>query len=379
MTISEKEKKYLVVLGVVAAVGAIYMLGYKPLDTKASELRSEVSAMEAQVMQYQTTLKSQEFYESEIRTITEEIARIDDRLPQALPQELVIQTMDTISNDLKMTLPTLGFTEVEEIPLSSSSALSEVQLEEGADGSVQSGTSQGEGSLTGLKTSVTTATTCSYDEFKELLECVRELPMEVALENISLSAAENDLAVSFNISLYGLQVPNRIENFLSLGEYKVGKRDIFGTLGAGSSSTATEEQRIYEDFFIMIDPVYSDNTAITMGQVSDTNGSTYIHEETNELSEVVMNFTKENGRYYVQYQIGKIAYPADGSKLIFNPSQAIGLNIRSSKRVNDTDQNGIELTVNNRTDKTVYIYTRNDDIENPRVHLVGQTGAVKLK
>lgn len=366
MTINEREKKLLVVLGVVFAIALIYLLGYKPLDTKVTTLEAEVSTMEAQVAQYQATLKSREFYETEMKSLSQQMAKLDEKLPQALPQELVIQTMDTMSNDLKMTLPTLGFTEVEEIPLSANQPSESIEESE----------AQVKASLTGIKTSITTATTCSYDQLKILLEYIRTLPMEVALENLSVSSAEDSLAISFTMSLYGIQIPDRNIDFISLGEYGVGKFDLFKYDGVRKE---VKDSTVYEGLFMILDPVQSDRSAITLGRTKDSERKTYLYETTNAPSDVRIELSQEGNNYYMTYQVGEQKYPEDDSKLIFIPGNAIGIQVQSAKRIDDTDLNEANVTIHNQTDKPVYIYIQKEDKENPRFKVVQTTGNVQVK
>lgn len=362
MKLNDREKQSMVLIGIVALAASFYFLGYKPLITQKDVIEQEVSALKGQLDQYASTLQSRIFYEEATPKLMQENAQIDDRLPQALPQELVIQTMDTLSQTLEMTLPNIGFTQVESVPLAI-----DPQTEEASS----------RGVLTGLKTGVTTATTCTYKELKTLLEYIRTLPMEVAIENMSMSAVEDKLAISFSMSLFGLEVPDRGTDPLSLGAYKAGKENMFQNEGAQASTR--QEQMIYEDLFMIIDPVVSDNSAITMGKAKDSKRETYLYEETNAPSKVQIHFTQSGNDYYVKYQVGEHRYPEGEDKLILSPNGAFGIKVESTPRLYEDDQNEVQLTIHNETDKIAYIYVKNDDLEQPRFNLVKSTGDVRVK
>ncbi|MEG0579320.1 MAG: hypothetical protein RR490_05345, partial [Niameybacter sp.] len=116
MKLNDREKQSMVLIGIVALAASFYFLGYKPLITQKDVIEQEVSALKGLLDQSASTLQSRIFYEEATPKLMQENAQIDDRLPQALPQELVIQTMDTLSQTLEMTLPNIGFTQVESVP-----------------------------------------------------------------------------------------------------------------------------------------------------------------------------------------------------------------------------------------------------------------------
>lgn len=352
MNLTEKDKKYLIVLGVVVGLAVLYVWGYKPLKTKRDNLKAECVVLKNHIQTYKEKLESQDFYHEAIEEITQKRRALDERLPQVLSQEWMIGQIDDLSDALGIKLPVIH--------------LSEIQRDEN-DGEDKAIPRQ-------MKASVMTATTCSYDVFKQLLQYRENLPIVTALDHLSIQGEGTALNVAFTLYFYGLEVPERNEEANVFEVYPRGKNNLFST----KQSSATKKTRVNDDLFLIIDPVQADNEAITLGSTKDTTRRTYLYEESNEPSDIVFDFTQSQNTYYVQYRIGNQYYPSQDSKMVFNPLGTIGIKVYSSQRLNANDLNEAHVKILNKTDKEVRIQVINDDKNRPRFHLLEKEGVVEV-
>lgn len=89
---------------------------------------------------------------------------------------------------------------------------------------------------------------------------------------------------------------------------------------------------------------------------------------------------KEDGRYYCKFKTDHDAYPDKqySQTFPFIPSgKDLKVLIYAILRKSDNDKAGINLTIINNSDKTLYYEIKNDDSSKPRVKIVKTTGSVK--
>ena len=117
------------------------------------------------------------------------------------------------------------------------------------------------------------------------------------------------------------------------------------------------------DFIGIIRPIESDMSAIRFGANDDSDFSKTIYADKNEMVTVNLELTQEGKKYYFRYYTNEDSYPEDNKMEEFKPTQKeILIDILSCKRLHSADNSGINLIVNNKTNKKVNIMVHDDDI-----------------
>ena len=94
----------------------------------------------------------------------------------------------------------------------------------------------------------------------------------------------------------------------------------------------------------------------------DTNFEKMIYEDENEVVTVNLELTQQGKKYYFRYYNESDNYPKDKIVEEFKPKgNEILVDILSCKRLDETDNSGINLIVTNKTDKKVNVMIHDDD------------------
>lgn len=160
---------------------------------------------------------------------------------------------------------------------------------------------------------------------------------------------------------------------------KEGVDNIF-TGGNGSSKNvaspfdADNGEKIVSDHEIMIMLASADNDS-TSGIVvasDEADESTYVTSSENARQDLTISVTTENNKNYVTYQIGDKSYKSEIR------SSSLTVYVSSSARVDSDDKNGVNVSVRNSTNLSVYFKVAKDDNSDPRFKLGSTMGNVKV-
>ncbi|MDA3845229.1 MAG: hypothetical protein PF505_01630 [Vallitaleaceae bacterium] len=358
---TNSSKIMLVVMAIVIVFGVYYFVPYKSMVSKETLLKSEVSTLQTEYNGLVQELQKKDEYVAGIEIAKEELNRLASLLPQNLPQENTIALVYDMEQTLG--LEVTAFTMTEE--------LVETSFEDATNP---------ENNEYGIRASLTTQVTCTYDQLKELLNYVNNNQSRMVLRDLTLvsNVATGELTTSINLSSYGLRLFERENIEASLGEFDHGKNSVFEPYDAYSSaydvSTAlgTSEEDV-ADFFIFLDPTQSDRTTTTLGKSGDPAGLTYILEDNDKVSSGEVNFYQVDGVYYYRYKVGTISYPTNYTQgYIFEPGEELEIQIFSADRLDETDVSGLDLSIINETDMVVNIVYYSEDFEDPRLALTSE-------
>jgi len=169
-----------------------------------------------------------------------------------------------------------------------------------------------------------------------------------------------------------------------------GKQNPFASDGTVTKSNAVsttieDANKVKEninDFVMSVRSVSSDLPAIMLGSYNDKERKTYIYGDENSTQTVEIVFVEVGGKFYYKYKIGNNSYPQkyNGNGTEFTPTNKdISAIIFSNKRIANTDNVGVNVSVVNKTSRVVNIYVSNDDSNKPRVSVKGEGSAVNIK
>ena len=116
-----------------------------------------------------------------------------------------------------------------------------------------------------------------------------------------------------------------------------------------------------------MNPTSSDTSGKVVGLASGGNNVT---SSKNESESVTVRVSKEGDQYVVEYGIG-----TDTRRQEFDPGDDLTMLIQSSDIKDTEDINGVAVTLENTTDKTLYVKVADDASAN-RVKIANRAGSV---
>lgn len=385
---SEREKKLLVLVGVLFFVVIYYYLAYVPLTNKLDIAESENSNLTAQLNVLNMDVIRKDEYIKGTKEAGAEIQGAELLLPPALPQELIIKSITDIEAnvpDIEIPTFTLGLQETTLFSDNSSATqtTSDATISAATDPSTSAAAIKVAPTESGIAVIVGTTITTKYESFKQFLKYLQTYPIRVSIKGLSLTSDQEtgDLSATFTLTWYGLQSTDRtITDTDYFGPYSAKKNSIFEPISKFSTtttSTTTTAKDDKEDFFIILDPITSDGTTVIIGKTGDPQGQTYARADKNAVENIEIEFYQSGSTYYYHYKTSSESYPASySSGAVFTPGNAIEIQLISSDRTSADDLSGANATIINKTDIPVNIVKFSEDQATPRLKIVKTEGLV---
>lgn len=380
MKLTERDKKLLLVLAIVAIVCLPYFFVIQPLLDKCTNLNNEIVELNSRAGYLEElVLKEKEYGDSaESMAIAEE--ELLSRFPSDLPQEASLLFIHNTEQMVPISLYQVAFGDDVAAQITSAAeeeAIDAVEKETGDvtnDAVIEDNTQTTAvgGGLTGMQTQTRFAYDAGYEEFKSFLKYIMDYHDRMVITELdaSYSGEVNLVTGNFTLNQYALMGSDR--NAVQILEPNMlqGTTNVFkqasGNFEVGEAATP--------DFFILLNQPEADVDSLVIGQSKDVTEETYFSSAKNDTQEVKITFTGELGEYNANYKIGKETFSEEG--VDFTAEGSILLQIISSERVNDKDKVSINLSIVNETDTIVNYEIVNDDTENPRVEIKGKTGEI---
>ncbi len=383
MKLSERDKKLLLVLLIVAIVCIPYFFVIQPLLDKCNALNKEIGELQSEVSYREKLAEQEGEYESAAESLEYVKETLLSRFPSELPQEASILFMHNTEQMIPLSLYQVAFGDDVAAQVTSDAeaqAIDEVEKETGDvtnDSVIQDNTQTTGlgGGLTAIQAQTRFAYDAGYDEFKNFLKYVMDYNDRMVISELdaSFSAEMNLVSGNFTLQQYALSGSGREEVSVAEPNLLQGTTNVFKQASGnfGEDSEVLENQ---PDFFIMLNQPEADLDSLIIGQSSDVTESTYFASAKNSRQEVTVTFTGEEGMYNANYKIGESAYSDEG--VDFVKEGDIYLQIISSERLDDNDKVEIDLNIVNETDTAVVVETLYDDSEDGRVAIKGKTGDI---
>jgi type II secretory pathway component PulM len=385
MQLSERDKKLLLVLVIVAIIFLPYFFVIEPLFEKCDTLNNDIADLQSELRYQETLALQEEEYGNASQQLDYASAELLNRFPSELPQEGSILFIHNTEQIIPISLYQVSFGDDVAAQITSDSEAQAIDDVEAATGDVTDDsvirdntvTTNLGGGLTGIQTQTRFSYDAGYDEFQSFLKYIMDYKDRMVITELdaTYSAELNRVSGSFSLTQYALsgggregvqvQEPDMLQGTTNIFKQAAGN---FGTEDTGTSTTP--------DFFILLNQPDADVDSLIIGQSSDVTEETYFTSSKNDSQEVTITFTGEDGNYNANYQIGKSSYSEDG--IDFTKKGDIRLQIISSERLNNQDKVAIDLNIVNRTDAVVNVETLNEDSTNPRVTVKGKTGDIIL-
>ncbi len=377
MKLTEKDKTLLLILGIVIILFLPFYFVVRPFSEKAETLITEVVELENRKRELEDLVFRKEEFKESIEKAAVEKNLLLLQFPAEVPQEKTILFLDNTEKLIPITLSQTSFEEQIILPIGGETQTETVSSGETTE--VSDGSSTIEDELAGILNESTIIYSGGYRNFKDLLNYVMNYKDRMVISSLTaIYSSELDI-VTGNLVLrqYGITGEDRMAAKIDEPMMMKGTSNVFmQATGIVPSEGADDENA---DFFLMLSQPEADGDAVIFGQSMDGARDTYLTSETNDLQEVAISFKGSEGSYIANYQIGDVKYSDSGEGISFDKDGNIVFEVISSKRVGESDQVGVRLSVINKTDRIVNVTVRNDDTETPRVTITGKTGEITVK
>ncbi|MBP3234124.1 MAG: hypothetical protein J6M65_06855 [Eubacterium sp.] len=223
----------------------------------------------------------------------------------------------------------------------------------------------------------------SYEDLKNYLDYIAgyKYRMNISTINIAYSSdAANPIdecTGSLTLNEYAITGPDRNADVPSI-ELAEGKEVIFEDENGGSKASTTHDadngDSIVSDhnLVILLNNANSDTTSGIIVASSESDENTYVSSTANSEQNLDISITEEDGKKYISYAIGA------ASKKVEVLTSDITIFVKSSARVDSNDTNGVNVSINNSTDISVFVKVSDDDATSPRFKIGNKTGVVKV-
>ncbi len=382
MKLTERDKKLLLILAIVAILCLPYFFVIQPLLDKNSQLVKEISELQSEVNYQEQLAMMESEYETGAQQMADKSSQILARFPSDLPQEASILFIHNTEQMIPLSLYQVSFGDDVAAQLTSDAeaeqidAVEEDMGEQTDDAVIQDNTQETKlaGGLTGMQTETKLAFDAGYQQFKDFLKYILDYNDRMVITELeaSYSAEMDKVDGSFTLAQYALKADGR--NSVSVLEPNMiqGTTNVFKQASGSFDESMSEESAA--DFFVLLNQPDADVDSLVIGQSNDVTEASYFVSSKNAKQSVTVTFTGEMGEYNANYKIGKSSYSKSG--IDFTKEGNIVLQIISSQRLDEGDKVAIDLNLVNDTDAILDVKIQNDDTEDPRVNIKGKTGNI---
>lgn len=212
-----------------------------------------------------------------------------------------------------------------------------------------------------------------YKGIKDFVNYVASFPYRMTIDNVSVSSDdEGKYAGAMTVNIYCISGNGRDEQMdIDLNDVQLGSDNIFSRGGDSSVSkyAADNGEAIINDYdaVLILNPTTSDTSGKVLGLKA---GGENLTSNKNAVEEVSVKVSKEDGKYIMTYSIGTETKTQE-----FDPGEDLTLLVQSCDIKDSSDANGVKLSLNNTSDKTLYVKVV-DDTTAQRVKIVNRSGSI---
>lgn len=208
-----------------------------------------------------------------------------------------------------------------------------------------------------------------YNDFKELMKSAEYYDVIYSISNISLSKGEGGLVnANFDINFYSYE-----DEYAPVREWKNLSpkgmcEDIFSL---SSTSTMLKNTNIFvdedkQDFLVLLNTLNAPTGCVLLEKIG-TGKSIFGKNKMIEKAEI--HIKGEKGQYGYAVFAGGKRYPKEDFEIYRPNSRDIAVMVSSLPRQYKDDNNVVIIDIENKSDKRVMVYVKNDDSEKPRAHI----------
>ncbi|WHH59659.1 hypothetical protein [Petroclostridium sp. X23] len=407
MSLSDKDKKLLVLLGLIGVLAITYFYVYTPFVKKLNTLKDEVLKLETNYNTLQGKSAQKSKVEAQMKILRYEMDKLSSLLPPDIYQDKAIIIIKELGDITGVKLKDLSFSEVASMTSESTQKKTEPTLQQkileevlpSDDAQKDEKKTEEEGKIpnnTGITMEVKTNYTASYDQMKDFLAKVMDFEQKVIVSDITFSKDLQDtLSGSLKLTFYGFKDSTRkVPGWES--DVKQGKDNIFepfegyielrqntGVVLAGQDDQEESEKEsksieTVHDFYISLGPSNHDVPTVIMYKSGKINSTVY--GDGNGVEKVEFHIDYKDGKYLYRYKTTYGAYPKDESKyqeFVPQNEDYMILKISSKDRLDDKDLAGANIDIYNNAPIKLIVQQK-DDSQRPRAKISVKNGDVGI-
>ncbi|MCM1084072.1 MAG: hypothetical protein NC428_11395 [Clostridium sp.] len=360
----------LLVILSVAIIGGVYLYVYKPNMEEKDTIQAEVNTLQAKYDDLAAKAQKKEQYLADTAMYQAEFEDEVAYFPATLDQEISVMFIKGINKD-----EGVKQFDVSSVGLGRPSLFYVL-----GSGATQGGSdvTYTEDSYLCYSAEFPVSYTGSYEGIKDLLDYVMAYKYRMNVSTVTMSYnSETDMFTgSVNLNAYCVTGADREADKVSVNVNN-GVENIFhGGTGAVSVSSfeydADNGAAIAgnHDVSILLNNANNDTSD---GIIVSAGGSdTYVTSGANNVETLVITIDSEEGKNFVTYAIGDKSYKKEIA------STDLKIYVESSKRVDGNDNNGVKVTIDNKTSLPVFFKVVDDDTTSPRFSVGSKSGTVKV-
>lgn len=218
-----------------------------------------------------------------------------------------------------------------------------------------------------------------YKGVKAFVDYVSSYAYRMTVDDVSVSESREKPGVfegEMTVNVYCIAGKGREENSeINLDEIQTGVDNLF-TSGNGNAAVSKyasdngEAIKADYDLYLAVNPAGSDASAKVVGLKS---GGTNVTSNKTESEQVTVSVSKDGDKYVVEYAIGN-----NKQRQEFDPGEDLTMLIQSSDLKDEAaDQNKAVLSLENSTDKTLYVKVADDASAN-RIKIANRAGSISV-
>lgn len=424
--ISDKEKKMLLILGVVLAGAIYYQFIYTNISKFIDQKKEEKNNIETKYNNALDAIENLDNRKSELKILNARIKDEGECLYPTISQEHIIKEIDELIKECELE----GGVEFEDIKLDSVKPLKPSEKDKAAaESSIEkitdkyntkygpdsvseeeikkdSDTSSDNVKVNDSSSSSSNDTDSNsdgkdkenkiiylqgkikfYGTYEKVVNFINELESrqkKFALYGIGMDINDNEwVKGELGIIVYSIPKINdssdEKEDYLNWGINNVyGKAEPFQT--SQSAGTGIQNDESASDFTISVKSINSELPTVMLGKSKDNLRTSYVYADGNNTQEAEMVFTEKDGKYYYKYKTAHGSMPVDyNNSNMFTPlGNNISITINSESRIGQNDKSGLKLKIVNETSKHIVVNIYNDDKEDPRVSIDGDKNNISI-
>ncbi|MCM1990843.1 hypothetical protein [Oceanirhabdus seepicola] len=397
MNMTRREKVMVMVLFAVISMFLYSKFLLNPRQEKLQSLREEKIQLEQRVKMIDQKDRRDKQNIKLIEELTKEVNSLSLDLFNFIGEEDVIAVMDEIIDNSGIHINNMSITQKSNEILSINSSegvngtekssieqaydkVSASNKDEVAKEDIQEMESQND-DVEGNGVSIAKmGVTLSYKgDFNQLMKFISEIEAfrrKIVIRNINITSGEMfQLTGNIALELYYLPIMND-EEYMKF--YNSADRNN-PFVSKNLDSTILDFMTKKADVSMMLKPTSSDLPTMNIN-LSNGNSESAVVLESATYENCKISIREEEEKYYIKYSIGDLNFPHSGYE-IFTPNSEdmIKIEVSSTKRNSDKDNNGVNVIIENETSLPVKVKVIGDDQERPRFLLIDSVGKVELK
>lgn len=215
----------------------------------------------------------------------------------------------------------------------------------------------------------------SYEGIKAFMDYVATFPYRMTIDNISIAEDEEGVYIGgMSLNVFYITGNGRDDQFdiEQINDVDTGVDNLFvGGEGASTISKFASDNgdaiKSDYDLYVTVNPADSDASGKVVGLKS---GGSTVTSSKNESEAISIKVTQDGSSYVAEYGIG-----TEKQLKEFEPGDDLTLLVQSSDLKDSADVNGVSISLNNATDKTLYVKVAGDESAN-RVKIANRAGSV---